>query len=464
MKCNIISYNCRGLPKCNALLRSRPDLDLVFNGENKIVCLQETWYGKQDLEKLNCLTPRYRGIGVSTTDYGDNIVRGHPPGGVAILWHSDFDPHVSKIDFGLGSDLDWLVGVKVSLHGREFVILNVYLPYQSQDNENEYIEKIANLESIVNDLPNTSVTILGDFNADIKKQSSLFKSHYERFVQSSEMIPSSDVILPEDTFTFVSSAWSTTSWLDHVVSSSDFHDSITNIKVLYDVSMEDHIPLNVEIEPILIPQINIPHNTPSASLSGISWENLTKNQIHHYTTVTDAGLRAIDFSGESLACEDPNCKSQAHRDEIDRVYFQVVECLVKGSSSLVSRKGATRHNRPGWSEYVKDSYNDSKEAFNLWKENGRPRQGPIHEIYIRARAKFKLALRFIKAHENECKRESMAKKLSSKSSAKFWKEVNKSTKTNIPLPTSIDEISGDEQIAGFWRDKRCIFREQGSVR
>ena len=70
----------RGLPKDGNSLYLRPDIVTVLE-EGNIVCMQETWYSKQDLDILNNLHPNFSGTGVSTTDYHDGIVRGHPPGG-----------------------------------------------------------------------------------------------------------------------------------------------------------------------------------------------------------------------------------------------------------------------------------------------------------------------------------------------------------------------------------------------
>ena len=59
---------------------------LLQDTDNHIVCLQETFYCKQDLSCLNTLHNDFQGIGTSTTDARDNLITGHPPGGVAILY------------------------------------------------------------------------------------------------------------------------------------------------------------------------------------------------------------------------------------------------------------------------------------------------------------------------------------------------------------------------------------------
>ena len=49
--------------------------------------------------------------------------------------------------------------------------------------------------------------------------------------------------LPGDTYTYVSSAWGTISWLDHVVCTYDTKDCITDIKVMYASIVSDDHPV-----------------------------------------------------------------------------------------------------------------------------------------------------------------------------------------------------------------------------
>ena len=68
--------------------------------------------------------------------------------------------------------------------------------------------------------------------------------------------------------------------------------------------------------------------------------------------------------------------------------------------------------KPGWSDYVSDLYELSRETYRVWVDNGKPRQGPIHNIYTQSKQRFKYAIRYINKNENALRRESLAKKLS----------------------------------------------------
>lgn len=51
-----------------------------------VLCVQETFLAKQDLELLNCMRSDFRGAGESTSDLSANLLRETIPGGVATMW------------------------------------------------------------------------------------------------------------------------------------------------------------------------------------------------------------------------------------------------------------------------------------------------------------------------------------------------------------------------------------------
>ena len=53
---------------------------LLNDNVNAIICLQETWFTKQDLANLNALHPGCHGTGVATVDNRDELYHEHPLG------------------------------------------------------------------------------------------------------------------------------------------------------------------------------------------------------------------------------------------------------------------------------------------------------------------------------------------------------------------------------------------------
>ena len=89
---------------------------------------------------------------------------------------------------------------------------------------------------------------------------------------------------------------------------------------------------------------------------------------------------------------------------------------------------------------VKELYAISRENFIAWKEAGKPRQGPIFEAHKESKASSKCAIRYIKKHENELRREALTRKLITKDTKGFWKEVRKMSGSHAPCPSMIEGV------------------------
>ena len=109
-------------------------------------------------------------------------------------------------------------------------------------------------------------------------------------------------------------------------------------------------------------------------------------------------------------------------------------------------------NKPGWSDYVDDLYKASRDALSLWRDAGQSRQGPLHELHKKTKARFKYALRFITKNEKQLRKEALAKKLTDLNPNAFWKEIKLMNNSATPLPVNIDGVNGNEAIAELWKN------------
>ena len=135
------------------------------------------------------------------------------------------------------------------------------------------------------------------------------------------------------------------------------------------------------------------------------------------------------------------------------MYNDIVCCLEKAGNNLYSNVKKKKYvNRPGWSEYVSEFYKAARDAFSIWCEVGKPRQGPVFELRKRSNARFKYALRFIKSNEEVMRKDSLAKKLAGKSPKAFWDEIKRVSNNTMSLPTNIEGVTGRNNIAELWRN------------
>ncbi len=157
---------------------------------------------------MNSILANFHSIGEPTVDNRDKILHGHAPVGVAILWNTNIEHIIKEIRL----NVNWAIGIENNINSKKIVIINVYTPYESYDNENEYINRMAHISAFVEELDTTCVYMMGNYNADITDVHSLFAKHLLNSCHDHGFIVSSQQLLPADSFTFMSN-WETVSWL-----------------------------------------------------------------------------------------------------------------------------------------------------------------------------------------------------------------------------------------------------------
>ena len=84
---------------------------------------------------------------------------------------------------------------------------------------------------------------------------------------------------------------------------------------------------------------------------------------------------------------------------------------------------------PGWNKVCMNLHHEARESFLMWKANGKPRTGPIHELMKISKTKFKYGLRQCKKDAASHVSNKLAHSLLTKDSKAFWKGI-KSIYTN----------------------------------
>ena len=461
MDLKVSMYNCRGLPKSKQNLALRPDIIKVL-GEANIVALQETWYSKQDLSCINSLHEGFVGTGAAKIDESNGLIQGRYSGGVAFLWNIDMSKHIKILDI----KVDWCIAIEVNLGSSKFVLFNVYMPYQAPENEDLYFERLGWIKCFIDEINCTNFAVIGDWNANLGNTGTMtFKVPMLEFCEENDLLISSQMLLPESTYTHVHSYLGDQhySWLDHIVSSHDFHQTINNILVHYDMSDEDHIPVSFNIHVDLLPSLSQEINDLT---SKVKWDSVSDADRNIYYRRSHDNLGKVNLPISALCCNNTACEDKSHRLELEVFYNNIVEALKLSSDHLTS-SNKQNFNKPGWSDYVADLYEYSRETYRLWLDNGKPRQDIIHKEYTQSRQRFKYALRFIKKHEDELRKESIAKKYCDNNPRAMWKEINTANNSKVPLPSTIDNITGNEEIVKLWKNHyqgifNCIKQNESS--
>lgn len=112
----------------------------------------------------------------------------------------------------------------------------------------------------IQDNASSSIFIVGDFNADLTDNRSLFANHLKHFCSENSLSLTSEALLPNDSYTYISEAWHTTSWLDHCICTSDAHDSILSIWINYELAISDHVPFSLLVNVGKVPSLKCVSN------------------------------------------------------------------------------------------------------------------------------------------------------------------------------------------------------------
>ena len=142
----------------------------------------------------------------------------------------------------------------------------------------------------------------------------------------------------------------------------------------------------------------------------LKWDSLKSRDIEKYCQTTQVALSKVKVHAETHICMDLLCKDNNHISNIENLYRDISDTLINAGGQIFNSKDKRNTNVPGWTDYVSDIYEFSKETRSLWLSHGQPRQGPIYHLHMKTKMKVKYAIRFVKKNEAQLRRDSLAKK------------------------------------------------------
>ena len=106
---------------------------------------------------------------------------------------------------------------------------------------------------------------------------------------------------------------------------------------------------------------------------------------------------------------------------------------------------------PGWNDYVKEAHCDARNCYTLWRNMGKPKQGPICQLMRRSRLHFKYLPKQCQQREEMVRADAMAKSLHSKDVSTFWKNVSKTYKKGVPIANVVNGANNPSSICDMWK-------------
>ena len=221
---------------------------------------------------------------------------------------------------------------------------------------------------------------------------------------------SDKMLLPNDTYTFISSSHSTMSWLDHILSTSSGHSLLQDVHVKRDYISSDHLPLcfNVILNNVIECVYDSSSDEINNNMSSFNWNGSRDHDLYRYSLSTKSQLSKLSIPLDALRCNDVSCT--VHRKDIDDFYHSIVNTVNSCIKQCIPLYRHGKHSIVGWNGEVKHYYIIARAEFKYWKQHGMPRtcSGPVFRQMSSAHARFKYALRQCRLDEQCISSENLA--------------------------------------------------------
>ncbi|CAH2104856.1 unnamed protein product [Euphydryas editha] len=397
-----------------------------------VVCLQETWLLPHDIAYVGTIDSGFGYTATSAVDTSVAIVRGRAHGGVALLYRYGAFQKVSVIQ----CENPRICAIRITICDRPILIICVYMPTNSDDNLEEFINCLSAINAIIDEQGIQPAFVMGDFNADPGK---LFYNELMNICNEQQWscLDVDMLGLDSNTFTFISDVHGTTSWLDHCIATYSAKQSVIGVDIKYDTRWSDHYPLVIECDltlltPTILPvMVNVNKH--------IVWGARDKKQVDTYTKECNKLLEIIEIPSDCVNC-DYFCKSHDHRRVLDRFYSDIVTALRDAAVASRKNNNGREGSGPrvvGWNKHITDAHRLARCSFTEWVLYGKPKSGPIYHEMTKRRKIFKSRLKWCQDHQDQIKMDALAKKHGNGDFRGFWRDTTNIFKSHFCIKSQL---------------------------
>lgn len=444
----VSSYNCKHFSASKL-----PFITELYN-ECTFLLLQEHCLFESRFDEFCSISKDISYCGCSAMNE-NQILTGRPYGGCAILWKSNLDFTITRIE----CTSKRICGVLVTYNENiSILILNTYMPCDERcagTNLEEYAEVIEEVECIIHKLDCTYVIFGGDFNVDFRRRSP-HTDLLSRFIYDAEFSCAGNY--DNFPYTFSTKDGKNTSIIDYVFVSDNFKEHVKSYYIHDGAdNMSDHVAVVCECN-FIISYVCI-DKYETIGEKRCKWGDASVREIERYRSYLDQLLSNIKVSNDMLNCTNTQCTE--HFTHIDNLYQGIVNSCIEAGEKCIpqsdtkSNKDKRRAHFYGWSEFVEPERQTAMLWHDIWKSVGCPGQGIVSNIRRQTRTKYHQAVKWVKRNNMKLKHIAIAESMVEHNDKVFWTEVKKLKRSHRSVPRHIDGITGDQNIANHFADQFC---------
>jgi Reverse transcriptase (RNA-dependent DNA polymerase) len=441
-----VSFNMHGFNQGLSVVREL--IDTLFPD---IFLLQEHWLTPDNLYKLNTHFPEYVAIGKSAMEYcvQQGPLRGRPFGGVAFLVKKEFFEHVCILVCA-----DRYVVIRFM----DFVIINLYLPCVGTKDRLFIVENVLQeISQFVVSLHGESIVIGGDMNADLDhlEQASVI---INKFLNDNLLYrcDACDTSSKSNNYTYSNDALGHNSTIDYFCVSNVC--SFIGFNILEpSVNLSDHRPIMATVSikgPVACHTAGVSKAKEKAYVAQLRWDHGDLSSYYHMSGIyIQSLLEDLDNQVSNDRCT---------FDFINYVYDKLVSSLQYCANMYIPLhyKGFYKF---WWDQELDLLKEESIKSHNLWKQAGKPRNGPCFNKYKSDKLAYKLRIRNSQKEETSCYTNDLNDALLQKQGTTFWNCWRSKFNSKENRPLQVNNLTNESDIADLFArhfEKICVVKSE----
>ena len=339
------------------------------------------------------------------------------------------------------------------------LIINVYLPTDPRTinyNDQELLETLEVIKSVLETNHATRVLITGDFNSDFSRNTG-HVNDVKTFIEDTALKMSWSRFHVDFTHVTVRDDVVHTHILDHFLWTEGTDNDILEAGAVHHVDNDsDHCPIYCCFE---MPPIEISNVEPMTFKPKPSWKKSSPEEKECFTQLLHAKLDNVEIPS-SICCRNPTCDISDHRSDSDGYVEEVLNAISKSAEESLSwssggTPGKPPGNRtPGWNAQVRPFRENARFWFSVWLSAGKPLNCELHNIMRRTKNIFHYQVKKCKKAEDQIKKEKLLSAvLDPDSDVDLFKEIKSMRKAKAPTANKIDGKTEDikEHFAGIYK-------------
>ncbi|ELU15695.1 hypothetical protein CAPTEDRAFT_201113 [Capitella teleta] len=178
----------------------------------------------------------------------------------------------------------------------------------------------------------------------------------------------------------------------------------------------------------------------------VSWSKASEEDIADYKHVLSYLLeQVIPPSLRGCIGSGFSCDSENHRGLIEH-YFETISSACLAAAEVCIPKQGGRKRVAGWNDHVETFKGASIMWHRIWDANGKPGNGVVYDLMLKAKREYKSAVRWVLWHQDELSSMRMADGILNNKRRDLWAEVKKKTHSRCSTPGIVDRVEGDHEI------------------